>query len=108
VFSCVFIVPAHWLHPLRQVLSSTAHSIGIMSLNPTWGMNACLYFSCVYIVLHRYWPFYSLQSYPESSARCVQTCFSNSESGRAWAALAFSVIEMDTIGKTQCAVYCEQ
>ena len=34
-----------------------------------------------------------------ASARCVQACFSNSESGRARAALAFSVIEVDTIGK---------
>lgn len=90
---------SQWLHPLRQVLFSTAHNTGIMSLNPTWGTSACLYFSCVYIVLVGSGLF-SLLLYPESSARCVQTCFSNSESGRAWAALAFSVIEMDTIGKT--------
>lgn len=44
---------SQWLLPLRQVLSSTAHNTGIMSLNPTWGMNACLYFFCVYIVLCR-------------------------------------------------------
>lgn len=44
---------SQWLYTLRQVLSSTAHNTGIMSLNPTWGMNACLYFSCVYVVLCR-------------------------------------------------------
>lgn len=84
---------SQWLYTVRQVLSSTAHNSGIVSLNPTWGMNACLYFSCVFVLLC------SLLPYPESSARYVQTCFSNSESGRAWAALAFSAIEMDTIGK---------
>jgi hypothetical protein len=26
---------SQWLHPLRQVLSYTAHNTGIMSLNPT-------------------------------------------------------------------------
>lgn len=50
---CLACASQQRLHPLRQVLSSAAHNTGIMSLNPTWGMKACLYISCVYIVLCR-------------------------------------------------------
>lgn len=43
---------SQWLIPLRQVLSSTAHSTGIMCLNPTWG-HECMpvFFLCLYCTL---------------------------------------------------------